>query len=135
MAASSADIGYNATFGIHNGTTYDLVAEVTAINPPGYSRDSEEVTHLTSDNQYKEFIAAMKEMTSCSFTLNFIPSASDAIVTAFEADTGQFQITAPNAVTMTFSGFVTAYQIGEMTPGGKMTAEVTIQPTGKATLA
>jgi len=36
---------------------------------------------------------------------------------------------------MTFSGFVTAYQIGEMTPGGKMTAEVTIQPTGKAPLA
>jgi len=78
MAASSADIGYNATFGIYNGTTYDLVAEVTAINPPGYSRDSEEVTHLTSDNPYKEFIAAMTEMTSCSFTLNFIPSASAA---------------------------------------------------------
>ena len=133
---SDAKIGYGSTFGIEDpGTpgTYDLAAEVTRISPPGWSRDSEEVTHLNSLDRYKEFIAALKEGTPCELEFNWIPTANDPMVTAFEADTGNYEITAPNGVRLQFSGFFTTYAPGEIT-NGKMTASATIQPTGKPTL-
>ena len=108
---------------------------MTAITAPGYSRDAEEVTTLESDNQYKEWIAGMKEHSDVTLSLNWVPNASDVMVTAFEADTGNYKITAPNAVTFTFGGFVTSYEFGEMTPGGKMTATATFKIDGKATVA
>lgn len=135
MTASAADTGFSATLGIHNGTTYDLVAEITSISPPGYSRDVEEVTHLNSDNGYKEFIASLKEMTDCTFSINYVPGTITALVAAFEAGAGQFQITAPSDETITFPAIVTALSFGDVTPEGKMTAEVTLKPTTKAVRA
>lgn len=129
-----ADIGYDSSFGIYNGTTYDLVAEVKSIQPPGFSRDAIEATHLKSPEAYKEFIAGLKEMAESTLTLNWVASATDVLVTAFEDETGQYEITAPNGVRMQFAGFFTAYTPPQLTPDGVMEATVTIKPTGKATL-
>lgn len=133
---SNASIGYLATFGIESATpgTYDLVAEVVTITPPGYSREVVDVTHLTSPGKYKEFIAGFNEAGDATITLNFVPSATDALVTAFTAGTGKYQITFPNGVTMTFDGVVLSYEIGELS-NEKMTATLTIKPSGQPALA
>lgn len=130
-----ADIGYDSTFGIEGGTpgTYVLVAEVTAIQVPGFTREAVETTHLTSPDAYKQFIAGLKDMSECTLTLNWTPSATDALITAFEAETGNYEITAPNGVRVQFAGFFTAYSPPNLVPGEKMEATVTIKPTGKAT--
>lgn len=130
-----ADIGFNSVFGIEGGTpgTYVTVADVRAITIPGFMRESVESTHLTSANQYKQYIPGMKDMTEASLVLNWTPSHTDVLITAFEAESGNYQITAPNGVRIQFSGFFTEYTPPELTPGGLMEATVTVRPTGKAT--
>ena len=122
MPATAADIGFGSLFGIEGGTpgTYVTVAEVTAITPPGMTRDKVEATHLTSDDAYKEYVAGLFDTGDAQITLNFVPSATDAIFTAFHAASGRYQITFPNGVMMRFTGFFTAYTPPELTPGGKM---------------
>lgn len=138
MAATPtlAKRGKNSTFGIEGVTpgTYTKVAEVTRIKPPGWTRDSVDATHLESPDDVKEFIAGLKEMSEASFDINWVPSASDVLLTAFSDESGNYEITAPNGVRIQFSGFITAYEPGDLTPDGKMTAAITIKPAGMATL-
>lgn len=131
-----ADIGFNASFGIEGSTpgTYVEVAEVVGVTPPGVTREAVEATHLKSPDRYKEFIAGLKEAGEASLTLNFVPSATDALYTAFDDPDGKYQITFPNGVMLRFDGFFTAYNPPELTPGGKMEANATIKATGKPTL-
>lgn len=131
-----ADIGYDSAFAIGSGSptiTYTDIAEVVAITPPGMSRDAVEATHLKSPNRYKEFIAGMKDAGEASFTINWAPSATDALITAFNADSGNYQITFPNGVMLRFAGFFTAYTPPELT-AEKMEASVTVKVTGEPTL-
>lgn len=133
---TNANIGYDSTFGIEGATpgTYVAVAEVVSITPPGMTRDAVEATHLKSPDGWKEFIAGLKEAGEASLTLNFVPSATDALFTAFTADSGKYEITFPNGVQMRFGGFFTAYNPPELTPDGKMEASATIKATSKPTL-
>ena len=136
MTATQADIGYNSAFGIEGATpgTYVAVAEVVSITPPGMTRDAIEATHLKSPEEFKEFIAGLKDGGEASITVNFIPAATDALYTAFEAKSGKYQITFPNGVMMRFAGFFTGYTPPELTPDGKMEASATIKCNGKPTL-
>ena len=130
-----ADIGYDSAFAIGSGDplTYTPVAEVVSITPPGMSRDAIEATHLKSPGGWKEFIAGMKDGGEASFTLNLAPSATDALVTAFNADSGNYQITFPNGVMLRFAGFFTAYTPPDLT-AEKMEASVTVKVSGAVTL-
>jgi predicted secreted protein len=131
---TNATIGYDSEFAVSDGASgYTAIAEVVNIQLPGFSRDSEEATHLKSADKYKEFIAGMKEMQDASITLNWVPSDSDAVLTAFEKDSDDYQITAPNGVRIQFSGFFTAYTPPQLSTG-KMEATATIKVTGKATI-
>jgi len=138
MAASNADHGYSATFGIDDGAGgYTEVAEVFSITPPGRSREPIDVSHLNSDNGYREFIpAGLIDGGEVGIELNYVPSASDAVISALE-DTGtqSFQITHSNGTTLTFTGFCTSHEPGPLTPDEKMTVSATFKITGQPTLA
>jgi hypothetical protein len=134
MTTTAADIGYNASFAIgddEDPIQYTLVAEVTNISPPGRTRGTIDATHLKSPDEYMEFIAGMAESGEASITLNFVPNATDVLVTAFEAKTGNFQILFPSGVKLNFAGIVTGYEFGELSTD-KMTATFTVKATGKA---
>lgn len=137
MAASNADIGYGARFGI--GATPTYVAEVVSITPPGMTRDTVDVTHLESDNMFKEYVGALKDAGEASITVNYIPAvaASDALLTAFNTDASQsFTILFPGGtVKLTFTGIVTGYEIGDVVADDKMSATFTVKATGAVTLA
>ena len=131
-----SDIGYDSEFAIE-GTppgTYVKLALVASITPPSMTRDAVETTHLESANMWKEFQSGLKDAGEASLTLNFVPSATDALFTAFNADTGKYQITYPNGVRMRFDGFFTAYTPPELIPGGLMQVTATIKATGAPSL-
>lgn len=136
MPASAAALGNRARFGIKGaGATYVYVAEVSAISPPSWSRDTVEVTHLESPDGFKEFIAGLADGGEASITLNYVPAASDALLTAFLAPVDDFRILFPSAtVALDFAGIVTGYEIGELTPEGEMTATFTVKATGQPAL-
>lgn len=132
MAASSADVGYNAQFGI--GATPTYVAEVVSITPPGLTRETVDVTHLKSDNMFREHVGALKDAGEASITINYIPtaSASDVLLTAFNTDAAQdFTILFPSGtLKLTFKGIVTGYEIGDIVADDKMSATFTVKATG-----
>lgn len=131
---TNAAIGYQMTFGIWNGASYSNVAEVTNITPPQYSRDAIEATHQGSPNSYREYIAGLIDAGEVTLELNYIPAAADTILTAMQAGVGQFRITHPNGVAVTFSAVVTGYS-PETPMDGKMAATATFKVSGRPTWA
>lgn len=130
---SSAVIAYNVDFSIHNGSTYTQVAEVTDITWPGYSRDAVEVTYMDSADQFREYVGGFMDGGEVTIEINWVPSASDVIVTALTAAaTGQFKITYNAGVNIVFKGIVTSYQ-PRSAIGEKLSASATFKVTGKPT--
>lgn len=137
MAKSNAAIGFLSKFGIKSsGSNYTMVAEVVSISVPSMSRETVDVTHLGSDDKTKEFIAGLKESGEAVITINFVPSVADVLVTAFEAEEGDFRILFPSGtVALDFHGIPTEYAIGELVKDDKMSATFTVKASGKATLS
>jgi len=130
MTATAAVIGYGTSFSIYGGSTYTAVAEVTNITWPGYTRDAVDATNMASPNEFREFIPGLMDAGEVTIEMNFIPSASDVILAALTAGTGQFKIAAASGVNIVFSAIVTAF-----TPQApledKMSASATFKITGK----
>jgi predicted secreted protein len=135
MPATNAKIGLGTRLGIKSGSNYTAVAEVTRITPAGWSRNTVDATHLESPDGWAEFIAGLKTASDCTFDVNWVPAASDPLLAAFEAGEGEFQLLFPSAtVAMQFAGIVTEFKPGEVSPEGKLSASVTIKPSGKPQL-
>lgn len=129
--STNADIGHGSQIAIWNGSSYDAIAEVNSIQPVGWSQDAIDVTHMASPNGYREYIPGLRNADPVTIAINYIPSASDAVIAAFDASSlKQYRITHPNNVTLTFSAIVTNYQ-PDVPVGDKMSATVTLQPSGK----
>ncbi len=132
---TNAVIGYNTDFSIYNGSSYDLVAEVTSITWPGYSRDAIDATHMNSEDQFREYIPGLMDAGEVTIELNYVPNHADVIIAALTAAaTGQFKITAANGANVVFKAIVTAYQ-PQAPVDDKMTASATFKITGKPTWA
>lgn len=134
MPASNATAGYGARFGIEGTTpgTYVYVAEVTSITPPGWTRDTIEVTHLESDDKTKEYIGSLVDAGEATITVNYLPSVTDTLLAAFTAEVDNFRILLPGgALALDFRGIVTGYELGDLVGDDKMSATLTIKATGK----
>ncbi|WP_312530212.1 phage tail tube protein [Paracoccus sp. (in: a-proteobacteria)] len=134
MPETKAQIGLGAKFGIGTvaGGPYAGAAEVTRVTPAGWTRNTVDATHLESPDAYAEFIAGLKTGSDCTFDVNWVPDAADPLLAAFEAGSGYFQLTFPSGtVALQFKGIVTAFAPGEISPEGKLSASVTIKPSGK----
>ena len=134
---TKARIGHTTTFGLKLGeaAAFTKVAEVTNLTPPGMTRDTVDATHLESPDGYKEFIAGLKESGEATLTVQYDPSESDILFDAFENGSGEFQITFPNKVTLTFDGIVTGYEWNDVVADDKMSATFTVKCSGKPVLA
>lgn len=137
MAASTAQTGFSATFAIGDGEaseTFTVVAEVTSVTPPGYSRDALEATHLTSDDGYREYIAGLRDGGEATISGNHLAANRTAMIAAVDAGLQNYRIADPDGDTYTFAGIVTAYQPGEMTPGDVIGFTATVKVSGKPTI-
>ena len=133
--ATSAAIGYNTLFGISDdsGTTYDTVAEVTNITPPGETLDIIDATHMLSPNKTREFIEGLKDPGETSFEMNFVAGATagDSLIRSLSGPQ-MCRITFPNGYTWTFVAIKTGYEV-EAPIDDKMTATVTMKVTSSVT--
>lgn len=137
MSETQADIGYNSTFGMAEAQAgpFPALAEVTSITPPGLSRDAINATHLKSPEQFEEFIAGIKKAGEAKMVLNFTPAVYQTLVAAFDAGKQWCQIGWPDgSTTLTFLAVITGLDAGELN-NDKMTATLTVKPSGKPLLA
>lgn len=132
MSATNAQIGLGSKLGIKGGGgTYGSVAEVTRITPAGWTRNTVDATHLESPDGWAEFIAGLKTASDCTFDVNWVPAPSDPLLKAFNDGSGDFQLLFPSkTLAMQFLGIVTNFTPGEISPEGKLSASVTIKPSG-----
>lgn len=138
MPASQADTGFGTKLLKGDGATpteafTDFGIEITSITPPGLSRDSIDVTHMQSPDEFREFIEGLMNAGEFSCDLNWKPSATDTIVAELISGKANWQMQFPNGVTWTMSAFVTNYPI-TVPMDNKMTASVTWKVSGKPTL-
>lgn len=134
MAETEASIGYGSFFHISqdNGATWIDLAEVYDITPPNDTVDEVDATHMQSPNRTREFIPGLIDPGEASFEMNFVPgSASDLKIAEIKTagERVKCRVTFPNAVTWTFSGWVSGYEPAVPTDD-KMTATVTWRVTG-----
>lgn len=142
MAASQAMLGYSSLFSIESTVspgdsplTYVALAEIKNITAPNQQIDDVEVTHNTSPQRRKEFIAGMIDPGESSFEMNFIPgSVSDlrlqGLLTSGLA--ANCRITWPNLINWDFLAIVKGYEITAATADA-MSATVTMRVTGTVT--
>lgn len=133
---TSAVLGYNVDFSINTtGSTYVQVAEVTNISWPGYKRDAIDVTFMDSVDQFREFLPGLMDGGDVTIEFNWVPSATDQILTYMTAATAtNFKITYNAGVNVIFKGIVTSYQ-PQSNLGEKLSASVTFKVSGKPTWA
>lgn len=117
--------------------TYEAVANVSDINPPGIEREALDVTAHDSPNGYMEYIGGLKNGGEVSITVNYDPSAHDELVADMDdPDPINYRITWPTAVggSWEFSAVMTGFSPAAPVDD-KLSAEITFQVSGKPTLS
>jgi hypothetical protein len=118
-----------------------IIAEVTKIGAPEIKLETKEVTHLTSPDDFKEFIGTLFEAGEVPIEGSFIAGDVDGQI-ALMADQANktkqsFVITFPTAITATwtFTALVTNFKIGDYNTTGESSFSATLKISGKPVLA
>lgn len=139
--STQARIGYGTYFATGNGASpeiFTIMGEVTAITPPGWSRDTVEATHEQSPGAHREFIAGLADAGEVSMDINYVPGGlSAAALEAEKALTGPSalinrRITFPDGSYVTFAAILTGVET-DAPLDDKMSASVTLKVSGVPT--
>lgn len=133
---TNAAIGHSSTFKRSSdgtsGGTMTALAEVVSINGVNLTRETVDVTHLTSTSRYREFIGGLRDGGEVTIAMNFDPDETDYTnaISDHNSDTaGYYQVVFPDTSEWGFTGFLTG--ISPDTPmDDKMTVEMTYKVTG-----
>ncbi len=134
--SSKAIAGIGTKFYRWSGAAWAALAEVTAINGPGMSRNTIDVTSLDSEDGYAEFITGMRDSGTIALTMNFTNTTYAAMKDDFESNVpGVYRIVLPDdeTTTLEFEALVTEVPLG-ITTGDKVTSNVTMKISGKVVL-
>ena len=135
---SQAFAGVGTKFQRWNGATWDDIAEVNAIEGPGMTKDTLEVTSLDTDAGYNEFITGFAEGGTVTLDMNFTRETYELMKDDFESDEVQNYRIQLNDFdsepsTFTFGGLVIELPMG-ISADDKVTADVVIQVTSQVIL-
>lgn len=136
MAASAAKIAYGSTLEVETSPgsgTYTTIAEIKSVSKPNASVDDVEVTHMTSPNLAKEFIAGLTDYGDIQFDINWIPgSATDTFLEAWRASglNRSTRITYPGSIKDTFPAYMKGYEAGAAGPGDVLAGTLTLKVAG-----
>jgi len=112
------------------------IAEITSISGPSMSRDSIDVTSLSSTAGYREFIGGFRDGGSVALGMNFTRDTYDLMKGDFEDDDVQYYeivFPDPESTSVEFKGLVTELSL-ETPTDDKVTANVTIKVDGQVTV-
>lgn len=132
MAEEAGKIGYGTIVRVGQGATptWTKLAHVTGVTMPEDEIDEIEVTHMESPGRRKQFIAGLIDSGEMTVAMNYLPgSATDTLLRSLKASGANVlvEVTLPDADPDTFSGYLSGYSPGEVTPGEKMSAEATFR--------
>lgn len=140
---TSARIGYTAKLQQGNGDgppeTFDDIAEVKSISPPGSAMDVHDATHLNSPDGHREFVAGMIDGGEISGVANYLPTddTQDATTGVYADQLARtarsYKILFPDGSHFVASCFVTLWQPGEINNDGTIDVNFTLKITGKPT--
>jgi len=117
--------------------TWNAIAEITSVKGPGMKRETIDVTSLSSQGGYKEFIAGMREAGTITLGMNFVRSYYEKMKNDFESQlTQNYAIQLPDNIltTLEFIGLVTELPLS-ITVKDAITADVTIQISGQVVMS
>ncbi len=119
------------------------IAGVANISGPGMSLDTEDVTAHDSPGGWEEVVATILRSGEVGLEINYDPNAAThknaaagLIGDMVSRQAHAYDLVFPTtpAVTWSFNAFVTGFEPGAPADG-KLTADVTLKPTGQLTLA
>lgn len=135
MPASGAQVGYGLTCSV-GGTA---VEELISVSTPGFKLEAVDVTHMASDNTYREFIAGLCDGGEITLECNYRPKATgQALITSnLHARTAvALVIVLPGALgTWTCSTCLVTGWSAKAAPGDKITGTATFKVSGKPVLS
>lgn len=140
MAATEASAAYGVVLkkgGAAVSDAYtDFGLEITDANAPGWTREAIDASHHASPNGWGEVImSGLRRQTAFSVTINWIASNTGDLKDEIEGAMVFWKIEFPDGSSVAFKAGFTGFEIGSLTPGGKMEATVNITPSGEPTWA
>ena len=148
MAESAADIGFGTLLQIGDGASpevFTTIAEINSIDGPNLARETQEVTHMESPDQYREYIGGLLDGGEVSFEGNYVPrhathgaTAGTGLFSKFadgSVGTHNFKIALPGTPTAAwaFKGILTSLE-PKHPHDDKMEISGTIKVSGKPVL-
>lgn len=130
--ASNAIAGVGTIFQRWSGSAWVALSEINAITGPTMTRDTIDVTSLSSTGGYREFIAGFRNAGTVALNMNFTRSTYELLKTDFESSVvGNYRIVLPDLenTSVEFMGLVTELPLTIPTDD-KVTADCTIQLSG-----
>lgn len=150
MPDSDARTGYGALLKRGDGNspeTFSTVYGIKSMQGPSITRDTHDVTSMTSPGGYKQYIGGLKDGGELTFDANWLPrdptqSQDDGIMSEFDRDSCEslrnWQVEIPAcpgepAVTFEFAGIYTAQNIS-ISMTDVMTFSGTIKISGRPSI-
>lgn len=140
-----ASIGWGGGFELSTDETEgNLVAlvQVVSFGLPQVDVDQVEITHLKSDDRFKEFTDGLADGGTAAITLNFRPgSDTDEMIDVWEGARGRrlvrFTVPLQGTPAKTYSCLATfaGYDRGTVSAGDKMEAVLSVKLSGAVTKA
>lgn len=130
--SSQAISGIGTIFERHDGSAFEVIAEVFNISGPSMNRETIEVTTYDSVAGYREKIGGLRDAGQLTFTLNFRRDTYLLFKEDFESDTPrQYKVTLPDTqeTSLTMLGLVTDLPL-TIPEGDRITVDVTIEISG-----
>jgi predicted secreted protein len=129
---SYATAGVGTIFQRWSGSAWAAIAEINSITGPSMSRDTIDVTSLSSTGGYREFIGGFRNPGTVQLSMNFYRQNYDLFKGDFESSTIQnYRIVLPDEenTSVEFEGLVTELPL-TIPADDKITMDVTIQVSG-----
>lgn len=130
--ASNAVAGVGTLFYKWVSSAWSAVSEINSITGPSMSRDTIDVSSLSSTGGYREFIAGFRNPGTVVLSMNFTRVTYELFRADFESNTVQnYKITLPDTenTSVEFMGLVTELPL-TIPADDKITCDVTIQLSG-----
>ena len=137
MAASTAVATRGLTLKRGNTASpvgYTEVGEILGWSKSGPEQEMIDVTHLKSDNEYREFIGGMINGGTHTFEMNWIPDNVQQVLLQTDIDahtkrSWQVVINNPTTATLTFSAYVQSFSAsGDLS--SQLTGTLVLQQSG-----
>lgn len=125
--------GIGTKFQRQVGGVWQDIGEITSIGPPESTMDTQDATTLDSPQGREQVVPTILRNGEATLSFNFDPD--DADQKSFRTDMNtrtkrSYRIVFPDENFYQFDAYVVGFQIGEITPDGLLTANITLKATG-----